>query len=110
MRIVTDNIPGIVAYWTTDMRCTFANSAYQRWLGRPPEELLGITLVELLGPELFGENEPYIRAALAGRDQRVMRSRTLADGSTMHYWLRYIPDFDEYGVVQGFISVAAVAT
>ncbi|MDM0048695.1 PAS domain S-box protein [Variovorax sp. J22R115] len=110
MRIVTDNIPGIVAYWTTEMRCSFANSAYRRWLGRAPEEMLGITQVELLGPELFRENEPYIRAALAGNDQRVMRTRTLADGSTMHYWLHYIPDFDEYGVVQGFISVAVDVT
>ncbi|MGJ7509019.1 PAS domain S-box protein [Variovorax sp. GT1P44] len=110
MRIVTDNIPGICAYWTTDLRCTFANSAYRRWLGRSPEEMIGITQGELLGAELFRQNEPFIRAALAGSDQRVMRTRTLADGSTVHYWLHYIPDFDDNGVVQGFISVAVDVT
>ena len=53
MRIVTDNIPGIVAYWTTDMRCTFANSAYQRWLGRTAEQMIGTTQTRVLGPEHF---------------------------------------------------------
>lgn len=110
MRIVTDNIPGIVAYWTTDMRCTFANSAYQRWLGRSAEQMVGTTQLELLGPEQFGINEPHMRAALAGEEQRVMRTRTLADGSVAHYWLHYIPDRDEAGVVQGFISVAVDVT
>ncbi|MGO4391092.1 PAS domain S-box protein [Variovorax sp. M-6] len=110
MRIVTDNIPGIVAYWTPDMRCTFANSAYRRWRGLAPEQMVGTTQRELLGPEQFRISEPYIRAALAGKDQRVMRTRVLADGSTAHYWLHYIPDRDEQGVVQGYISVAVDVT
>lgn len=110
MRIVTDNIPGIVAYWTLDMRCTFANSAYRRWRGLAPEQMIGTTQRELLGPEQFRINEPYIRAALAGKGQRVMRTRVLADGSTAHYWLHYIPDRDEQGVVQGYISVAVDVT
>lgn len=110
MRIVTDNIPGIVAYWTPELRCTFANSAYRRWTGVSPEQMIGTTQMSMLGPELFKLNEPHIRAALAGHEQRVMRTRTIADGSTVHYWLHYIPDRDDYGVVQGMISVAVDVT
>ncbi len=110
MRIVTDNIPGVVAYWTPDMRCTFANSAYERWIGRTPEQMIGITQKEVLGPMQFLANEPYIRAALAGHEQRIARSRTIVDGRVVHYWLHYIPDRDEQGVVKGFISVAVDVT
>jgi PAS domain S-box-containing protein len=110
MRIVTDNIPGIVAYWTPDMRCTFANSAYERWMGRTPEQMIGISQMEMLGPTRFRANEPYLRAVLAGQEQRVARSRTIPDGTTLHYWLHYIPDRDDAGIVRGFISVAVDIT
>lgn len=106
MRIVTDNIPGVVAYWSPDLHCTFANSAHLRWLGRTAEQMIGITFQEMLGPEIFRINEPYVRAVLAGKDQRVMRTRNMSDGSTLHYWLHFVPDRDEKGVVQGFITVA----
>ncbi|MEP6722402.1 MAG: PAS domain S-box protein [Variovorax sp.] len=109
MRIVTDNIPGVVAYWTPDMRCTFANNAHQRWMGRSPAQMIGITHMELIGAEQFSKNEPFIRTALAGQEQRIERTRTLADGSTVHYWLHYIPDRDG-DVVKGFISVAVDVT
>ncbi|VTU18244.1 Autoinducer 2 sensor kinase/phosphatase LuxQ [Variovorax sp. SRS16] len=110
MRIVTDNIPGLVAYWTTDLRCTFANSAYERWLGVSADRMIGISQQELLGPELFRKNEPHIRAALGGELQRVARTRIIPSGSTVHYWLHYIPDRDDDGVVQGLISVAVDVT
>lgn len=111
MRIVTDNIPGVVAYWgAPDLRCTFANSAHLRWVGHTAEQMIGMSLKDLLGPEIFRINEPYVRAALAGKDQRVMRTRTMPDGSTLHYWLHFIPDRDDQGVVQGFITVAVDVT
>ncbi|SCK51996.1 PAS domain S-box-containing protein [Variovorax sp. HW608] len=110
MRIVTDNIPGVVAYWTPDLRCTFANDAHERWLGRKAWEMAGITMEELLGPVRLAENQPLIRAALAGEDQRVMRTRAMVDGSVVHYWLHFIPDRDDAGVVQGFITVAVDVT
>ncbi|MBO9649128.1 MAG: PAS domain S-box protein [Variovorax sp.] len=110
MRIVTDNIPGVVAYWTPDLRCTFANNAHERWLGRKSAEMAGITMEELLGPVRLGENQPLIRAVLAGEDQRVMRTRTMTDGTVVHYWLHFIPDRDDAGIVQGFITVAVDVT
>jgi len=110
MRIVTDNIPGVVAYWTRDLRCTFANNAHERWLGRKSAEMAGITMEELLGPVRLEENQPLINAALAGEDQRVMRTRTMIDGTVVHYWLHFIPDRDDAGVVQGFITVAVDVT
>lgn len=110
MRIVTDNIPGVVAYWTRDLRCTFANSAHLRWMGHTARQMIGMTWTELLGPEISRINEPYVRSALAGKDQRVMRTRTVADGSLLHYWLHFVPDRDDQGVVQGFITVAVDVT
>ena len=66
LRTVADTLPAHVAYWDRDGRCRFANRAYERWFGVSPEALLGTSIRDLLGPQLFAMNEPYIRGALGG--------------------------------------------
>ena len=105
MRIVTDHLPGVVAYWTVDMHCTFANSNHRSWVGRTAEQMIGISLHELLGDAQFRINEPLVRATLRGEEQRVERQRVTADGPTVDYLLHYLPDRDG-DTVKGFISVA----
>ena len=81
MKMVADNIPGMVGYWTSDLRCAFANSAYLEWFGKTAEQMRGISIEELMGEALFRQNEPYIRAALRGERQDFKRTLTKADGS-----------------------------
>ncbi|MCR5865003.1 PAS domain-containing protein [Aquincola sp. J276] len=109
LRLAMDAFPGVLAHWDTDMRCTFANKAYRSWLGLDPAEMVGRTQRELFGPELYALNEPLMRAALRGERVRAERSRQLPDGSTVHYWLHYLPDRDEHGV-HGFVSVVMDVT
>ena len=106
---VTDSIPALVAYWTADLRCTFANNRYQQWFGRSHERMRQIRLPELLGPELFRLNEPYILGALAGTAQGFERDLTLADGSVRHTWAQYIPDV-ENGSVKGMFALVTDIT
>ena len=48
MCLLVDRVPSMLAYWDHDLRCRFANRAYERWFGVPPESLIGRTLRELL--------------------------------------------------------------
>ena len=63
-----NRVPAMLAYWGADERCRFANAAYYEWFGRSPEEMIGISLAEFLGP-VYRHNVPYIRRALAGEPQ-----------------------------------------
>ena len=69
IRLLVDQVPAMLAYWDSELRCRFANRAYERWFGVDPESLVGTRLIDLLGPALFALNEPYIRRALAGQQQ-----------------------------------------
>jgi diguanylate cyclase (GGDEF)-like protein/PAS domain S-box-containing protein len=98
---ITDALPGMVAYWDKDLRCRFANQAYGEWLGRQPEELMGISLLDLLGEAAFDLTETDARATLTGRELQFERELTQADGSLAYTWTRYLPDVSG-GEVRGF--------
>lgn len=109
IRMITDNIPGMVAYWDQDLRCKYANKAYQEWFGRSMVEMRGIGLLDLLGEALFHRNEPHILAALKGEQQLFERTYTKVDGSERATMARYIPDV-ESGEVKGFFVLVTDVT
>jgi diguanylate cyclase (GGDEF)-like protein/PAS domain S-box-containing protein len=109
IRTITDAMPGMVAYWDQDMRCQFANIAYQEWFGKSPQALIGKTMRELMGEDLFAMNEPHIRASLKGEVQHFERTLTKADSSIGYTLAHYIPDIRAGGEVAGiFVLVIDV--
>lgn len=104
---VVNHISAMVAYWDTNQRCVFANSAYREWFGRTPEEMVGISMRELLGP-LYEKNLPYIEAALRGFKQVFERQIPLPDGTVRESIATYTPDIVD-GEIKGFsVHVADV--
>jgi PAS domain S-box-containing protein len=99
----------MVGYWTSELRCSFANKHYLEWFGKTPEQMLGIRIQDLMGDNLFKKNEPYMRAALRGERQEFERVLTKADGSVGYSWAHYIPDADG-GLVKGFFVLIADIT
>jgi PAS domain S-box-containing protein len=110
LKTVTDIVPGMVGYWTTDLTCAFANPGYLKWFGRTAEEMRGIRLQDLLGPIHFERNEPYIRGVLAGKAQQFERQLKQPDGQVGFMWAHYVPDFAADGAVRGFVVLASDIT
>lgn len=102
MRLVVDSVPTMLAYWDQDMNCRFANRAYETWFGVNPDNLIGTSIRDLLGPELFAKNEPHIRKALAGERQVFERIVPGPDGVQRPSLAEYIPHVVD-GVVRGFM-------
>lgn len=101
LRRLADLVPSMLAYWDKDLRCRFANHAYERWFGVDSDALLGTSIRDLLGPELFALNAGHIEAALAGEPrtfERLVRGR---DGIDRHSLAHYLPDIVD-GEVRGF--------
>jgi PAS domain S-box-containing protein len=109
LRLVTDNVPAMIGYWDRELRNRFANADYRRWFGKSPDEIHGRTILELLGPDLFALNRPYIEAALAGRRQDFDRSIPGPDGVLRHSRASYLPDAHG-GRVEGFFVLVTDVT
>ena len=102
LRRLADLVPSMLAYWDKDQRCRFANHAYERWFGVDPDALVGTSIRDLLGPELFALNRPHIPAALAGTAQAFERLVPGPDGIGRHSLAYYLPDIVD-GEVHGFV-------
>ncbi len=109
LRSLVDIIPGMVGYWTTDLRSAFSNSAYLEWFGKTPEQMRGIRMQDLMGDELFRRNAPYVRGALRGERQRFQRTLTKPDGTVGYTWAHYIPDVAD-GQLRGFFVLVSDIT
>ncbi len=110
LRLLADNVPGMVGYWDADLRCRFANRLYEDWFSFNPDELIGMTALELMGPEFFGKVEHHFRLALSGEGQTFEQSRVGDNGENGYFWVQYIPDTDLAGKVIGFYVLATDVT
>lgn len=105
---VLERIPAMVAYWNRDQICLFANNAYRDWFGKAPEQIIGKSMEELLGP-LYRMNLPHIQAVLQGEEQVFERTIPNPRGGVRYSIATYTPDTVD-GEVRGFfVHVADVS-
>ena len=109
LRLVVDHVPAMIGYWDREGRNRLANADYQRWFGKAPAEIEGRTIAELLGPELYIKNRPFIERALAGERQEFERTIPGPDGVARHSHATYVPDLRD-GRVQGFVALVTDVT
>ncbi|HWW68918.1 MAG TPA: EAL domain-containing protein [Duganella sp.] len=110
LHVLIDNLPGLVSYWDSDLRCRFANRRYIGWFKRTPEEMTGMHAKDVLGEKLFLLNEPYFQKALLSEPQNFERTMAKANGEIAHVWVNYIPDIDVDGNVVGIFALISDVT
>ena len=101
LQAVLNALPAMVGYWDSQLRNRLANDAYVEFFGKSPQEMLGIHIRDLLGPELYEKNRPFIEGALAGEPQQFDRAITTPSGDVRYTQASYIPDVGD-GIVRGF--------
>lgn len=94
LRAIADHAPALIAHVDRDLRFRFVNAAFRQWYGVEPESLLGSSLTELLGVEVFAQIRDWVDRALAGERVGFDAHRALADGSVRHSHATLIPDPD----------------
>jgi PAS domain S-box-containing protein len=102
-------LPAMVGYWDGKMRNRMANDAFIEYFGKTPQELRGIHIRDLLGPEVFAENLPYIEAALTGKAQLFDQEIRTPGGDLRYTQASYVPDLVD-GEVRGFFVLVTDIT
>ena len=108
--VVTNNLPSMIAYWDKDQKCQFANKVYLDWFGMAHEQLIGKSMRDLFGADLYAKNSVYIVGALSGHTQRFERILTMkSTGEERYTNAMYIPDLVQ-GEVAGFFVLVVDVT
>lgn len=106
LRQITDNLPVLISYMDPQTVVHFANETYRTWLGADPETMLGRTIGDIVGRELFEARRPFMERALRG--ERVdYEAEITALGVTRNLSTSYIPDMDSDGKVMGIYTLSS---
>lgn len=104
LRMITDNLPALIAYIDRDGRYRFCNDYYDTILGLKPEKILGRKVAEVLGENGYQAVTQQMAQVLQG--QRVSFERHVQGaGVDRHFLYDYIPDVGLDGSVIGFYSM-----
>jgi PAS domain S-box-containing protein len=105
-----DALPAMVGYWDHDLHNRMANAAYVDFFGKSPQEMQGIHISEVLGPELYEKNLKYMEGALRGKPQLFDREIRTPSGEVRYTQASYIPDVGDDGEVRGFFVLVTDIT
>lgn len=109
MRLVTDHMPGMVAYVDAEYRYRFVNRNYHQWFGRPQWDIVGKTVPEIMGQENFAAVQGYMDRALSGQPVTFEVTRGYPAGQRILH-ASYVPDADATGRVNGLYALIVDVT
>ncbi len=109
LRAVLNGLPAVIACWDRELRNVMANDAFGQLFGWKPEEMVGRSCREVLGPELYRRNVPFIQRALAGEAQLFDCEIVDAEGVTRYTQISYVPDWAENEVCGFFALITDIS-
>lgn len=100
LRAITDNVPQQIIYLDRDERYRFVNAHRGPFPYLDAAVMIGRTVREVRGEEIYEGIAPSLHLALGGEAHAVERT-TVIGGRVVHYHVTYVPDYDANGAVCG---------
>lgn len=105
LRLITNNLPVLIAYIDAGQRYRFNNRGYEEWFGHSSAELKGRHLEEVLGPAAYQAIAPRIERVLSGEFIRFEDIIDYKSAGRRIVEAAYVPDKAEDGLVRGFVAL-----
>jgi len=101
MRLITDSIPALIAYFDKNRNYHYVNRGYQEWFGLDTTRPEHISAKEFLGNATYTQIKPNIGKALAGSATTFEYDINAIDGTTKAVRTTLIPEVESDGSVVG---------
>ena len=102
LRLITDNVPAMIAYVGADLKFQFTNQVYLNWYGHSASELYGLEDHQNRTNFDFSQVERYVSKALAGESVSFETKEKNLSGEVCFLFKSYVPNIDVEGRVLGF--------
>lgn len=110
LRVIADNLPVSFCYVDHEERYRFVNRLHAEMLGHVPQAVLGTTVREVIGEEVYRIFQPKIQRALNGERVSYVETYELAQGGRVSYGVDLVPDAAPDGTVRGYFSLVIDVT
>ncbi|MGB7248038.1 MAG: GAF domain-containing protein, partial [Phormidesmis sp.] len=97
LRLVTNNLPVLIAYVDHQQRYRFNNQVYDDWLGQSPAAIHGQPIERVMAAAYYQTVQPYVEAALAGEQVSYESDLAFKDGRLHAVSVAYIPHVETDG-------------
>ena len=101
VRLITDQVPALIAYLNADLVYEFTNRVYEEWYHWPRDGLLGRNLREVHNEGHWQHLEPYVQRALSGENVTFEMAETNFAGQLRYMLRSYVPNRQADGEVVG---------
>lgn len=102
LRLITDNVPAMIAYVGSDLKFQFTNQVYRDWYGHTASELYGLEDHQSRTNFDFSQVKRYVSKALAGKSVSFETEEKNLAGELCYLLKSYVPNIDIEGKVLGF--------
>ncbi|MFT3759569.1 PAS-domain containing protein [Thauera sp.] len=107
MRLILDAIPAMIAHVDAGRRYRFANRAYAEWFGLTKDGIVGRSVEEVFGPDLYAVIDGHLHdAEESGERVSYEYARKNADGHTVHARSVVVPDVSLEGGFRGYFVMS----
>ncbi|PAU76196.1 hybrid sensor histidine kinase/response regulator [Halomonas salipaludis] len=105
IRIYTDNVPALIAYFDKECRYLFTNRAYEQAFDIDRNAVIGERVEAVMPAHIARDRAPWMKRALAGERVSFEISLDDGDGGTRYMLVTYTPHFGDSGTILGFFSL-----
>jgi PAS domain S-box-containing protein len=101
--LISNMVPALISYVNKERRYVTCNEAYTTWFGLSRKDVIGKTMVEVLGREAWASIASHVEAALQGQAVDYETEARYRHGGTRWIHAVYTPHRDASGEIAGFI-------
>ncbi|QQK65237.1 PAS domain-containing protein [Cobetia sp. cqz5-12] len=105
IRIYTDNVPALIAYFDKECRYLFTNRAYEAVMGIDRTAVIGEPAEEAMPEDIYRQRAPWMTRALSGERVSFEISLEAPEGGVRYMLVTYTPHFSTKGNILGFFAL-----
>lgn len=104
LAIVTSGVPTLIAHVDRNQRYLYVNARYAAWVGRPECEIIGATVREVIGEEIYLTTINCIEQVLGGHFAFMERKAGIR-GEERFQHMSFIPRLDGQSTVTSYFAL-----
>ncbi|WP_332671037.1 PAS-domain containing protein [Aromatoleum sp.] len=110
LKLIIDSIPALIAYVGRDEIYQFANRGYAEWFGLTKDTIVGRSITEVFGAELYPLVIDQLKVAVTGERVSYEYSRKLDNGRRVHARSVIVPEVSTEREVVGYFVLSTDIT